>query len=308
MKKYLEAYAVSSCHVRSRDIVAFCTQDWSIDDPLEPRPTMVFFYYPNEPPDEQWAVSELDNMTGIHGCTAFKPQEQCVFVSDPGEVYVVGQGYDDGEQPVDATSLKHFSAVRCIATGYAYAVGMRRDVYKRTAANRWTHLTDKLLSSELPPSVDHAGFVDIDGYSDTDVFACGGQGDLWHFDGKTWAKEDVPTNASLERICCSKNGLVYITTGCKDLLIGNRSSWSLAKQDIPDEFLEDIVQFGSQVLVSTVDTVYTVAGDKLVKPQFSLPPMSSYSHLAAGDSILVIAGSNEAFMYDTKIWTKIYQI
>ena len=86
--------------VRSRDIIAFTAQKWDVSDPLEQRDTGVFFYYPDDPPEDRWAFRYFGETTGVHACACFKPSERWVFVMDDGEVYVVGMGDDDWEQPV----------------------------------------------------------------------------------------------------------------------------------------------------------------------------------------------------------------
>jgi len=41
-------------------------------------------------------------------------------------------------------------------------------------------------------------------------------------------------------------------------------------------------------------------------PEFGLPKMKTYSHLAAGFGILVVAGEKEAYMFNGEKWIKIY--
>src|SRR5688572_14175534 len=102
--EYLAGYQFSDCYVRRWNIIGFAAQKWSNSDSLEQRDTAIFFYYPDEPsdepPDKMWAFSYLGESTGVHGCAAFKPNERWIFVTDDGEVYVVGEGDDDWENPI----------------------------------------------------------------------------------------------------------------------------------------------------------------------------------------------------------------
>jgi hypothetical protein len=134
--KHLKTFGVVNCHVRSAELISFSCQKWVIDDALEPRQTMLFFYNTYRPRDDQWAAREWDFMTGIHGCACYKPKERWVFDSDPGEVYVLGQGDDDEEAPIRKTSKIYIQSLKCIAGGYAYAVGPARSVYKRQGKNK----------------------------------------------------------------------------------------------------------------------------------------------------------------------------
>src|SRR5262245_9944958 len=130
VSKQLREFGVAGCHVRSKNIIAFSTQKWEEDDTMVPRRTMLFFYNPYKEKSEQWAAREWDLMTGIHECACYAPNERWVFVSDPDEVYVLGQGDDGDEKPITRKRAAQFSAVKCIARGHAYAVGTGREVHK----------------------------------------------------------------------------------------------------------------------------------------------------------------------------------
>jgi hypothetical protein len=247
-------------------------------------------------------------MTGIHGCACFAPEERWVFVSDPGEVYVVGEGDDGDEKPITGKRAAQFSAVKCIAGGYAYAAGSLREVYKRSAANKWVRIGADSLSKQKDIAAGHAGFRDIDGYSENDLYACGGRGDLWRFDGKRWIHQDCPTDANLERIVCAPDGNVYVTTNQAMLVVGHADQWRTVDIDIQGQMLQEIVCYGERVLVSTDDSVFDITGGIAKPVAFGLPKMTLYTHLAAGDGILILAGQREAFSYDGSRWKKIFQL
>ena len=76
ISKKLREFGIVGCHVRTRNIIAFSAQKWDEDDTMVPRRTMLFFFYPDEEKAEQWAASEWDLMTGIHGCACFAPNER----------------------------------------------------------------------------------------------------------------------------------------------------------------------------------------------------------------------------------------
>ena len=307
ISKKLREFGIVGCHVRTRNIIAFSAQKWDEDDTMVPRRTMLFFFYPDEEKAEQWAASEWDLMTGIHGCACFAPNERWVFVSDPGEVYVVGQGDDGEEKPITRQRTAQFSAVKCIAGGHAYAVGTGREVRKRTAPNKWTRISDDELLRDMPKELDHAGFEDIDGFSERDIYACGGLGDLWWFDGKRWIDQNCPTDATLEKIVCAPNGNVYVTTSRPMLLIGRANQWRTVDIDIGGQMLQELVCYGSRVLVSTDDSVFDITDGTARPVDFGLPTMTTYTHLAAGDGVLVLAGAHEAFLHDGTRWKKIFQ-
>ena len=303
----LLSYEFGSAHVRTKQIISFSAQKGPFDDSLEQRDTAVFIYYPQKPLEKQWAFRFLGEATGVHVCAAFEPNERWVFVTDDGQVYVVGQGDDDWEDAISKKSNLYFSNVKSVGKGHAIAVGTRRKVFLRTAPNNWTQLEGGLFPQGKNTDLEHAGFHDVDGFSEHDMYACGGTADLWHYDGMLWTQIDIPTNAVLKNICCADDGLAYITTNRKEILKGRGTIWSLIEQDLTTEVLESIVCYNGAVLVSTVSDIYTLEGDEFKKADLGMPEMKSRAHLGVGDGVLVVAGRNEATMYDGKSWSVILE-
>ena len=180
---YLDGFIFYDCLVRSSSIIGFTAQKWPNTDPLEQRHTAVFFYYPNKPKERQWAVVGVGHATGIHGCAVTSPAERWIFVMDDGEVYVVGKGDNSYENPIDRKPGMHFVNVKSVRNGLAYAVGPRRKVYVRRKAGSWTRQDAGLFPQGSKTNLGDAGFRDIDGFDDNALYACGGCGDLWHYDG-----------------------------------------------------------------------------------------------------------------------------
>ncbi|MBE0435548.1 MAG: hypothetical protein IBX56_07060 [Methylomicrobium sp.] len=305
--KNLAGFEFSGVYVRNREIIGFAAQKGPFDDFLEQRDTAVFFYYPPDPPDKKWAFRYLGEATGIHMCPVFKPNERWVAVTDDGEVYIVGQGDDDWEKAISQKPNLYFSNVKAICKGHAIAVGGRRKVFLRNAANNWIQLDNGLFSQGDKTNLEYAGFHDIDGFSENDMYACGGKSDLWHFDGNIWTQIDLPTNAVLENICCADDGFAYITTNTRNILKGRKAAWEIIDQQETTEVLESIVWYNGKVLVSTVSEIYTVDGSEFKVADLGTPPMTCKAHLAVGDGILVVAGRDEATMYDGQSWSVILE-
>jgi hypothetical protein len=307
MKRYeaLAGYELAGCAIRRWNIIAFWGQQWDNPDPLDVRPTRVFFYYPDEPAEAQWAHRDPGRTRGFRGCATAIPDERWVFVADDGEVYVVGGGVDAFESPITGKPFSFFSNVKRVDPGRAIAVGPRRKVFVRQAPNNWLQLAEGLFP-EGEQNLDTAGFSDIDAFSPTDMYACGGRGDLWHFDGNVWIQIDVPTNDNLRRLCCASNGIVYVLTGRGQLLTGRNQIWSVISQDLTNQPLESIVDFRGRVVISTQAELFEMA-DNTFQPAAlgNVPPMRSRSFLAVGDGILLVAGSSDACSFDGTTWSVI---
>lgn len=303
--KYLRGFSFGSCHVRTKSIIGFTAQKWPNNDPLEQRETAVFIFYPDKPDDRKWAYGAIGEATGIHGCAAFVPDERWIFVTDDGQVYAVGQGQHGYEQPISDMPILYFSNVKSVRNGRAIAVGPKRKVFVRSTSNRWARLDSGLFPQGDKTDLEHAGFRDIDGFSEQDMYACGGHADLWHYNGKRWTQIDLPTNAVLEKVCCSEDGVVYITTNTRDILRGRGAVWDIIAAGKPKERLESIVSYGGNVIVSTIPELYFVDANGFRLANLGVPKIKSKAHLASGDGILVVAGRDEAVMYDGQNWKRI---
>lgn len=305
--QHLTGFEFSGACVRTQQIIGFPAQKGPFEDPLEQRLTAVFWYYPQKPPEKKWAVRYIGEATGVHVCAAFKPNERWVCVADDGEVCVVGQGDNDWEAAISKKPNLYFANVKSIRKGHAIAVGTRRKVYLRKAASKWVQLDNGLFSQGNKTDLEHAGFHDIDGFSENDMYACGGTADLWHFDGTLWTQVDLPTNAVLENICCAEDGRVYITTNRREILRGRGATWEIIEQQQTTEVLESIVCNNGKVLVSTVSEIYIVDGTEFRVANLGTPAMNSKAHLAVGDGILVVGGRDEATMFDGHSWSIILE-
>jgi hypothetical protein len=305
----LAEFGIEGCFVRSKDMFAFTAQRWEEDDALVPRPTAVFFHFPEDKKAEQWAFREWRHTTGIHGCACFEPAERWVFIADAGEVYVLGQGDDDDERSIARKKPAFFTSLRCIAGGHAYAVGIGREVHRRTAPNKWQRLTTEDLTKTLKGKLENAGFDDIDGFAEDDLYACGPQGNLWHFDGKRWTQQEVPTNANFGKILCAPDGRVYLTTDGHDLWVGRKGKWKAIRIDLAGEVsLQELAAYEDLVIVSTDDALHEVSTGEPRPLPIGQPPMRSFAHLASGDGVLLVAGVDEAFFYNGSRWKKIFQL
>ncbi len=301
-----DGFELAGCAIRRRNIIAFWGQRWDNSDPFEVRVSRMYFYNPDRAEADRWAYREISEAMGLRTCAVTLPAERWIFVMDDGAVYVVGQGDDAFENDIVSRPYYFFSNVKCIPPGRACAVGPNRKVYVRDAPDSWRHLAAGLLPTGEQTELAVSGFADIDGFGEDDLYACGEHGDLWHYNGSLWTPVQVPTNESLERLCCASNGLVYVITDGRKLLVGRNQSWAMIEQDLTNSRFESIVEFGGQVIFSTESALFEVV-DGTIRPASlgTMPQMRSCSFLASGDGILVVCGSTDASMFDGTNWSVI---
>jgi hypothetical protein len=122
-----------------------------------------------------------------------------------------------------------------------------------------------------------------------------------------WNRRAVPTNAELECLCCGSDGKVYITTSAGDVIVGRESEWRLITQDQTDDPLEAIVDYRGRILLTTENAIFAVSQESVVPADLGEPALSSKAHIAARDGLLLLAGRQDAAVFDGESWTVILE-
>ncbi len=249
-------------------------------------------------------VVSFEGALYMTGCKTMIPKQQSVFVDAGGKVYVWGGGDDQSESKVPVNDERvTFKSTKEIS-GKAYSVGTLRTVFRRDAPNNWVKLDKGLHGTpelEKQALADNAGFNDIDGFSDNDIYACGDGGDCWHFDGKIWTRIDLPVNSMLTVICCAGDDYVYIGTNDGLLLKGCEDDWTILKHDIGAE-ITALVWFKEKVYYSDAFWVYELINDQPRKVDFGDANPSQFGLLYGGDDVLISAGTNNVVRFDGSKW------
>lgn len=79
---------------------------------------------------------------------------------------------------------------------------------------------------------DAAGFSCVDGFSENDIYAAGGKGDVWNFDGDEWRQIHFPSNMLIESICCGQDGYVYIGAQSGTVFKGRKDQWKMIHRGV----------------------------------------------------------------------------
>ena len=161
--------------------------------------------------------------------------------------------------------------------GKAYIAASWRTVFRREGINKWIRLSgnDARQIEEWQRNRVELGFEDIGGFSENDIYACGGQADLCHFDGKNWKQLDCPTNFELKSLCCAPNGKVYI--GCeKGILIeGRAEEWKVIGAKAPDINISDMVWYQDRLYLACGMYGLYVFNEETIRPVPGLSALGS---------------------------------
>ena len=230
--------------------------------------------------------------------------------------YDFKRGDTQYEDVIDKSVIVGCDRVRFIGEHF-YAVSACRSVARRLGPNRWEHISQEIedrLLQELrirrTGGASEYGFDSIDGFSEHDIYACGGRGDIWHFDGRQWTQSDPGTEWMMRDLCCAGDGLVYISGASGQLLAGHkdRGWWELENgegRSVGD--INELAWFQDHLYAATDYMLYRLEDGRLqpVKFQGEYRP-SSFGWVSARDGMLLAAGPTGAAVYDGKSWRIIF--
>lgn len=291
----LDGYDLMGCAVRSRAILGVWGQRPEEDDPLEPQPTTLFFFYPDEVPEERWAHRGPVPAQAVYLCPAFTPKEQWIAVFSDGDVWAIGGGDDGPESSIDGNRSVYVRALRSIR-GVPHAVGPKA-VWRRDAADQWSRLGDGLDGNVDLRDV--AGF-DTDG----SVYACG-EDKLWCHDGHRWSPVEIAGAAKIERVHCGADGRIYLVDRAAELLAGTPETGWIRASMPNEERVVAVVGYGDRLLVTSQRGLYEMQGARIVSSSLPPPPLDSFTSLDARDGVLFAVGRRQAAFYDGARWNRI---
>ncbi len=323
--KALDGITITHAYIGDKKKFVFIGQHFQNGDAWTDSHTYIIFYNSNKQNDSKWIVHKLKYLTdanGVVGAWCDKPEPMWVFgYINTGYIEkfdVNGQILSTEqipERPFRDTLLNaSFNGMTGIKSGHVYIAEILRGVWKRKSENNWFLLGDGIPDIDYygkdEELADAHGFNDIAGFSDSDLYACGGEGDLWRYDGIIWKQVDLPTNDELEHICCGDDGIVYITTGNNTIVHGRNAQWKVINQDITSETFESIVWYQDRCLINTQYALYEVVDGVFSKSSLNDDMPNLASIIATKDNVLLAASrfsgiQNEIAYYDGSKWHKI---
>lgn len=320
----LDGITITHGYIKDKKEFVFIGQFYQNNDAWTDSLTYIIFYDGNKDESSQWIVHKLKYLTdanGVIGAWCEKPEPMWVFG-------YVNTGYiekfdPNGQKlrnekmpgrPLGEIELKpSFNGVTGVTGGHIYTAEIFREVWKRESEGNW-----KLLHNGIPDFDYYGkheelgsvhGFRNIAGFSDNDLYACGGEGDLWRYDGSIWKQLDLPTNDDLVHICCGDDGLVYITTR-DTIILGRNDHWKIIKQDLTSDTFESIAWYQNKCLINTQYALYEIADGKFSKSSLNENMPNPASIMATRDNILLISTrfsgvQNEISYHDGTEWHKV---
>ncbi|WP_148661471.1 hypothetical protein [Roseateles chitosanitabidus] len=271
-------------------------------------PTRVASIFLSDPEDDNVGFQELKGFAyprlGVSRDPFSRPGAVVASANSDGDVWPFGGG--DG--PLEKIAVGQWPGVarlRCHG-GFTYAVGTAREIHKRVAVGRW----QKIAGIEAPRNEEEmkaSGFHDIDCFSETDMYAVGGHGEVWYFNGREWRQMGFPTNERLATVTCASDGNVYITSEGGSLWVGQNSTWRLLEKGGSSVLWNDTRWFDGKLWLASDYQLRVWNGRELVVPEHDGKPILASGHMDAHDGLLVVADLWSVSTFDGQTWRKVVE-
>jgi hypothetical protein len=243
----------------------------------------------------------------IGTCIFPKVQDLLVSNNNQGQVRVLGPGA--GFEYISPKELVPLTNRIVTIDGWAYSVGSVRKIYKRTEVGHWEPFNEKGLSRPTGNNSSDdlqirfsMGFEDMDGPSENHMYAVGGEGEVFFYNGEQWRQCDFPSNEQLSTVTVTPDKTVYIGGEGGNIWRGQADTWEKIYSHTSSVLYNDSVWFDNKLWLSSDYELKTVTGDKVEPAMFGEQRLPFSGHMDARDGLLVIASLHQVYAFDGKQW------
>lgn len=275
------------------------------EEALEKRLVGVFL---DDPDNWSWAALHGFDLACV-GASQL-PEEKAVAACMSGLVYSTGSGAKQMEASLPRTDHALRGGLLRLKTigGHLYACGGNRSLGIRLGNGAWkwhSELFDPPLRDRygLPQP---AGFRDVDGFSPSDIYLVGGEGDVWHFDGMRAKQIDFPSNVPLFSVCCGQDGRVYIGGLQGRLFVGRDDVWSEIKTQPQSLPLVQMAWHADSLWATNDSGLWSLEGDQLREDIAPASVRHAAGSVAAADGVLLVGGRYGAAFHKEGRWTSLF--
>lgn len=307
----LQGFEITGVAVRNRDILQLLARKSIPHDQATHLmdgdiPTRILSVFLDDPSEQNLECQELQNMTypklGVSRAPFSRPGGIVVSMGRDGDAWPLGGGNGPLEK-IAVGARPATQRLKCLF-GHTYSVGIARKLYRREAVGRWSRI-DGIPMANNEDELQAAGFKDLDGFSESDLYAVGGHGDVWHFNGREWRQMGFPTNEQLATVTCAGDGNVYVTSEGGTLWVGQQSTWRELEKGGSSVLWNDVRWFDGKLWLASDYQLRIWNGRELAVPEHEGKAILGSGHMDAHDGILVVADLWTVSTFDGKTWRKV---
>ncbi len=309
----IQGWSIAGCSLRAGPVLSLVMRRDIPDEELNRMwdaqvPTRVFYF------NLRTGVSGYDQFdTGMPfpriGASDIPESLTLCAARDPvGSVWAASRDYaaiEEIEPQARSTPSKSLSINRIARVGgMAYAVGRYRSAFRREGPSLWKLCTSQLtsLTDDQLKSASKYGFNDLHGLTESDMYAVGGHGDVWHFNGSRWRQCDFPSNKQLGTVTVAPDGQVYISGEGGHLWVGREDSWKLLHRGSSSVLFNDSRWFDGKLWLCSSLQLRVWDGEQLRRPTHKGGDIVYTGHMDAHEGLLVIAGQRSVNAFDGSEW------
>ncbi len=235
------------------------------------------------------------------------PESSVIAVGPDGSVNVgtaKGESLEQIGTPKEGPSVHGLIRDLRLIGSDVIAVGMGRQAYRRAAPGKWTPFHKGILQDISLTEV--RGFNAVHGLSEKELVAVGWYGEIYRWNGKSWAGEESNTNLILNDVHVAPNGNTYVG-GQKGLLLQNSgTSWEMASPDFTDDEIRSLQWFNDELYIATDDALFALDSRGRVKEVKVSRDACTFDSLHAADGVLLSVGTKDIYWTnDARHWHRL---
>jgi hypothetical protein len=266
-------------------------------------PTRIITLFTDRPEGNNCGYQQLEGMPfpvlGVSRAPFPRPSGLLACNSMDGDVWPRGSGYDGPLEQIAPNQQPRPERLKCI-NGFTYSIGGWRKIYKRIAIGHWVKLDQGF--PEITQYTNSLGFKDLDAFSESDMYAVGGDGDVWHFNGTRWEQMGFPSNVQLGTVTCAGDGKVYITGEGGSMWAGSKSTWKLVHEAESSVLWNDVLWFQEKLWLASDYHLRQWNGKEMVTVEQAGQQVNIWGHMDAYDGVLAVASPNYVMSFDGAQW------
>lgn len=284
------------------------------------------FFFDAQNTAQPWVHHDLADWQIVSVCVASRSgasgREYCA-LSRHGDVEFTWVGGKRIEH-IDGAGLRrvtppiygYVKAIRELA-GNLYVVGSGGQVYRRNGG-QWNGIADALRKPAVAPksAVDAAGldiggkeFSDIDGVAGDDLYVVGGNGEIFHYDERSWAEcEAEAPSRPLTCVRAVSTSEIWVCGFGGVLLRGNaRTGFSSAGSCSEILLFSSLAVLAGRVYLASNKGIFALSDDGIIRRVKTglVPEVDDANIIDVKDGILWSIGYKDIVSFDGTRWRRL---